>query len=174
MVCGYFLPQEFTFRAINRLDKQTSGIVLIAKDGYTSCLLNKQMKEGKILKNYCAIVNGIPEKSHFFIEKPIAREREGSVKRVCREDGKFAKTECQFIKKIDDEKSLIEVVLHTGRTHQVRVHLASENLPLYADGLYGEEVKGKGYILHAKSLQFTHPITKQEICLYSPLENFDF
>ena len=163
VVCGYFLPHPFTFRAINRLDRDTSGIVLIAKDAYTASLLGEQIKQGKIIKTYSALVVGEVEEEHFIIEKPIKRQSEGSMKRICALDGKYAKSECTLIKKLDDGKSIVDVLLHTGRTHQIRVHLASVGLPLYADSLYGEKIEGKTYTLHAKKLRFMHPITKNEM-----------
>ncbi len=167
LVCGYFLPQPFTFRAVNRLDKDTSGIVLIAKDMLTASLLGNQMKSGKIVKTYLAIVVGKSNKNHFVIEKPIMKESENSIKRVCNDKGKYAKTECFYIKDINENLSLLNVVLHTGRTHQIRVHLSSIKLPLYADELYGEKVEGKTYYLHANALSFIHPYTNENITLKS-------
>lgn len=165
LVCGYFLPEIFVFRAVNRLDKDTSGIILIAKDMYTASLLGEQMKQGKIKKSYQAIVVGTPKEKHFFIEKPIKRQSEGNIKRVCDKDGKYAKTECILEKTLDNGNSILGIILHTGRTHQIRVHLASVGHPLYADGLYGERVTGESYELKAKSLEFTHPFTGKNILL---------
>jgi 23S rRNA pseudouridine1911/1915/1917 synthase len=166
-VCGYFHPNPFTFRAVNRLDKDTSGIVLIAKDMLTASLLSNQIKSGEFIKTYLAIVVGKPNKNHFFIEKPIMKESENSIKRVCNDKGKYAKTECFYIKDINENLSLLKLVLHTGRTHQIRVHLSSINLPLYADSLYGERVDNESYYLHANSLTFNHPYNKEKITLKS-------
>lgn len=87
------------------------------------------------------------------------------MKRTCAKDGKPAKSECTLVKSLNDGKSIIEVRLHTGRTHQIRVHLSSVGLPLFADSLYGEKVEGQTYSLHAKELNFTHPITKKEMVI---------
>ena len=165
VVCGYFLPRPFTFRAVNRLDKDTSGIVLIAKDEYTASLLSKQIKEGKMQKTYSALVVGEAPSERFIIEKPIKRISPSEVKRTCAEDGQYAKTECVLVKRLNDGKSIIDVILHTGRTHQIRVHLSSVGLPLFADSLYGEKVEGATYTLHAKQLKFIHPITKKEMVI---------
>lgn len=167
LVCGYFLPNPFTFRAINRLDRDTSGIILIAKDMITASFLGELMKNGQIVKTYSAVVKGKPDKDHFFIEKPIKRQNENSMKRVVADDGKYAKSECHFVKSLDNGLSLMDITLHTGRTHQIRVHLSSIGLPLYADSLYGQKVEGQSYMLHAKSLQFTHPFTNEKIFLLS-------
>lgn len=170
MVCGYFAPTPFTFRAINRLDRDTSGIVLIAKDMISASFLGDLMKSGGIKKTYSAMVVGKPEKDHFFIEKPIKRQSEGSMKRVIDEQGQYAKSECWFVKDLSNGLSLIDITLHTGRTHQIRVHLSSVGLPLYADSLYGQKVEGKTYLLHAKSLEFIHPFTNEKITLFSPIK----
>lgn len=164
LVCGY-MNSPFTFRAINRLDRDTSGIVLIAKDMVSACFLNKQMKAGNIMKSYYAIVEGNLPSEHFIIEKPIKRQSPLSMKRVCAEDGKHAKTEVKLIKKLPLNKTLIEATLHTGRTHQIRVHLSSIGNPLYADDLYGNKIKGKSYFLCAYKLTFNHPISNKETSL---------
>ena len=162
LICGYFLPNPFTFRAINRLDKDTSGIVLIAKDIFTASLLGEQIKDGKMIKTYSALVKGAPLEDCFIIEKPIKRPNPNDIRRICASDGKYAKSECKVVKRLEDGNSIIDVKLITGRTHQIRVHLSSIGFPLYADALYGESVQGETYSLCAKKLQFTHPITKKE------------
>lgn len=165
VVCGYFLPHPFTFRAVNRLDRDTSGIVLIAKDEYTASLLSKEIRDGKMQKTYSALVVGEVSNENFIIEKPIKRESPNSMKRICADDGKYAKSECVLVKRLDDGKSIIDVKLHTGRTHQIRVHLSSVGLPLFADSLYGKKVEGQTYDLCAKELRFIHPITKKEMII---------
>ena len=164
IICGYY-KEPFTFRAVNRLDKDTSGIVLIAKDMLTASLLGEQMKKRKIIKKYLALCKGVPKSEHFVIEKPILRESENSIKRICHKNGEYAKTECKLLKILDGDLSLIDVLLITGKTHQIRVHLSEVGLPLYADSLYGEKVDGKSYFLEAYNLIFTHPFTKEKISL---------
>ncbi len=163
IVLGY-LGENICFRPINRLDRDTSGIVLVAKDMFTASLLSNEMKEGLFKKTYSALVVGRPSENHFFIEKPIKRQDDVSMKRVCDESGDYAKTECMFVSE-KDGLSTLDITLHTGRTHQIRVHLASVGLPLYADSLYGEKVDGRTYELCAKTLEFAHPFTKERIKL---------
>lgn len=170
IVCGYYLPTPFTFRPINRLDRDTSGIVLIAKDMLTASFLSEQMKRGEIKKTYSALVLGKPKEKHFVIEKPIKRISENSMKRVVANDGQYAKTECFVVGETENGFTIVDVKLHTGRTHQIRVHLSSIGFPLYADALYGEKVDGKTYTLQAKSLEFIHPFTKEQIKLTCELK----
>ena len=163
IILGY-LGENICFRPINRLDRDTSGIVLVAKDMFTASLLSKEMKDGLIKKIYSAVVVGKPKQNHFIIEKPIKRLNENSMKRVCDESGDYAKTECFFVGE-QNGLSTLDITLHTGRTHQIRVHLSSIGLPLFADSLYGQKVDGKTYSLCAKTLEFIHPFTKEKIIL---------
>ena len=119
------------------------------------------MKERKFEKTYLAIVEGIPE-AHGFIDAPIAREEEGSIKRVVREDGKECRTEYELISTDEAGNSLIKVIPHTGRTHQIRVHMAYIGHPLVDDFLYGTRGE-KTYSLHCASLSFKHPFTNETI-----------
>ncbi len=162
LVCGYFLPEEFTFRAVNRLDRDTEGVVLIAKDEYSASLMSREIIEGRVKKFYSALVVGEPKKEHFIIDAPIKRESPNGMKRIVSLDGKPAKTEC-FLEERLGEKSKLKILLHTGRTHQIRVHLSHVGLPLYADALYGEKVDGESYYLVANYIEFTHPFTKKPI-----------
>ena len=154
---------NFTFRPINRLDKDTSGLLLIAKDALTASFLGEQIKNGLIKKTYHCLVEKKPKKRHFIIEKPISRLENSIIKRCVSNDGDYAKTEVKFVKKLKGGLSLLKVNLLTGRTHQIRVHLSYAGLPLYADSLYGEKVENKTYSLIASKLEFLHPHTKKKI-----------
>ena len=158
-----YIGHPFVFRAINRLDRDTSGIVLIAKDRLAGAKLYARMKEKKFDKVYIAKIKGIPEESHGFINAPIAREEEGSIKRVVRDDGKESLTEYEIISTDDCGNAIAKVIPHTGRTHQIRVHMAHIGHPLINDFLYGERNDGLTYDLHCASLSFTHPITEEKI-----------
>ncbi|MBO5851164.1 MAG: RluA family pseudouridine synthase [Clostridia bacterium] len=165
LVYNYNKSEPYAFRAVNRLDKDTRGLVLIAKDELTASLLNEQIKQGKIEKRYIAKVKNEPKQNHFIIEKSIKRQSENSVKRVVDGGGQYAKTECFYLGKDENGLHNLEVLLHTGRTHQIRVHLQSENLALYADALYGEKVAEKTYYLNAYKLTFTHPFLNKKLTL---------
>jgi len=157
-----YLGENFVFRAINRLDRDTSGIVIIAKDAHTASLLSKSMKNGDFKKKYLAILDGIPAENSGIIDAPIGREHEGSIRRIVTPKGKRAVTEYEIIY-TKDNKSLAEITLHTGRTHQIRVHMAYIGTPLYSDFLYGTQIDNQKYSLHAKSISFTHPIKNERI-----------
>ena len=157
----HYIGHPFVFRAVNRLDRDTSGIVLIAKDRLSGAKLYQAMKERRFEKTYLAIVEGIPE-AHGFIDAPIVREEEGSIKRVVREDGKECRTEYELISTDESGNSLIKVIPHTGRTHQIRVHMAYIGHPLVDDFLYGTRGE-ETYSLHCASLSFPHPFTNEMI-----------
>lgn len=158
----HYVGHPFVFRAINRLDRDTSGIVLIAKDRLSGAKLYQAMKDRKFGKTYLAHVEGVPSENHGFINAPIAREAEGEMKRVVREDGKEALTEYEVRSVNPDGTSILKVTLHTGRTHQIRVHMAHIGHPLVNDFLYGTRSENT-YSLHCNSLSFPHPFTGEII-----------
>ena len=154
-----YLGAPFVFRAINRLDRGTSGIVIIAKNSYAAAKLGRAMKERRINKKYIAVAEGIPSKKEATIDAPIAREREGDIKRVVREDGKRAVTDYKVIGSTEDGNAICEITLHTGRTHQIRVHMAYIGHPLVGDFLYGSE-GSDGYSLTCSEISLPHPKTE--------------
>ncbi|MBE6537030.1 MAG: RluA family pseudouridine synthase [Ruminococcaceae bacterium] len=169
-IMAYFAPESFVFRAINRLDRDTSGIVIIAKDAVTADKLSKEMKRGGFVKKYSAIVSGVPSPEEATVDAPIERVSEGNIKREVRADGKRAITDYKVIKKLDNGDSVLDITLHTGRTHQIRVHMAYIGHPLRHDFLYGDKVDGKIYKLHAKSIEFTHPFKNERMILTKDAE----
>lgn len=169
-IMAYFSQKSFVFRSVNRLDRDTSGIVLIAKDTVSAAKLSSGMKRGEFEKTYVAILSGVPTPENATVDAPIERECADSIKRTVRVDGKRALTEYKVIRRLADGNSLCEIKLHTGRTHQIRVHMAYIGHPLVADFLYGERIDGKSYKLHAKTLSFIHPITNERITLTSRAE----
>ena len=168
----HYLGDGFVFRAVNRLDRDTSGIVLIAKDADTAYRLGEQLKYGKIEKEYLALVVGEPTELSGTVDAPIVRETEGNIRRVVREDGKRAITHYSLLSRHVIEKtsvSLMRVIPVTGRTHQIRVHLAHIGTPLLYDFLYGERVGDKHYFLHCEKLRFLHPVSGEQTEIIAPL-----
>lgn len=148
---------------VHRLDKETSGVLLVALNQKTYEYFKKQFQEHKIKKTYLALVCGIPKEPEGVIEKPIGLKPD-SVKRTVHTRGakmvKEAITRYKVKKIFDDQCTLLEVEPQTGRTHQIRVHLASIGHPVVGDKLYGSkkrELKIDRQFLHAESLEFTAP-----------------
>lgn len=138
-----------------RLDRNTSGMVIFAKEPIVQFWLSQQ----NMHKAYLAVVTGKLPAAEGIIEAPIAR-KEGSIIERCVdfEKGKYAKTAYKLLRKKGD-KSLVELKLFTGRTHQIRVHMAYIGCPLYNDNLYGTPGPQSRHALHAYKLAFVHPVS---------------
>lgn len=158
MVKHYFEENNINTNVhlVNRLDFQTSGLMIIAKDGVTHFAFSKV----DIKKLYLCEIVGHIEPESGVIDLPIAREEAPSIKRYVSENGKRSITKYRVIKKLDN-KDLVEVLLETGRTHQIRVHFSYLNHPLVGDELYG--TKDKYLKLHCFSLSFIHPWKNKKI-----------
>lgn len=167
-VMYYFRDIDFTFRAVNRLDKDTTGLVIIAKNQYAAGFLNNQIMNRDIKKMYMAICCGEIPKVNGIIEAPIKREKESVIKRVVSPDGQYAKTEYWVLDK-QDGFSLVKLMSYTGRTHQLRVHMAHINTPIYSDYIYGEEIVGERTRLHCYSMEFINPSDNKKIVLSAPI-----
>ena len=161
-VMGYY-GGDFVFRSVNRLDRDTSGIVIIAKNRISASALSASMKRGMWEKKYHALVSGVPTEESGVIDAPIERVCEGNIKRMVREDGKRAISEYRVIESHGDS-SLLEITLKTGRTHQIRVHMAHIGHPLVSDFLYGTPSE-KEYYLRCKEIIFPHPKTKEKLVI---------
>lgn len=159
----HYMGESFVFRAVTRLDRDTSGIVLIAKNQRACAILSREMTEKGIEKIYHARVHGVPSEKEGEILAPIAREREDSIRRTVRSDGKESLTRYRVLSVDDDGNALCEVRPVTGRTHQIRVHMAYIGHPLVNDFLYGESPDGALYSLRCVSLTFTHPVKKERM-----------
>ncbi len=156
-------------RLVHRLDKDTSGLLMVAKEPYTLQRLLRQLGEGGLVREYLAVVAGSPIPSRGVIRAPIGRSTEHGVKRVISTEGKEA---CTFYKTIAQRSglSLLRLNLKSGRTHQIRVHLAGLGYPLLGDPLYGPLPTDLGrQALHAWRLEFTHPRTAERQVIYCPL-----
>ena len=164
---SYYMGGQFVFRAITRLDRDTSGLVLIAKHQLAAAELGREIMAGGIDQVYHARVVGVPSENEGKISAKIARESEDSIRRVVREDGKDSLTLYRILSVDEEGNALVEARPITGRTHQIRVHLAHIGHPLKDDFLYGEQPGEAVYYLRCVSLTFTHPMTKARMCLKS-------
>lgn len=158
--------ENFTFRCVNRLDKDTSGVTLIAKNAYSHELMRRLSINDDISKTYYAVVHGKPEPDKGTINLPIYRPEEATIKRIVDPRGKEAITVYET-EKTDGTLSLMKIKLLTGRTHQIRVHFSHIGHPLAGDFLYGDENDGviSRQALHCGELSFIHPVTKQQLTL---------
>ncbi len=169
----YFKEQglDFTFRCINRLDRDTSGLTIVAKHMLSAGILSRQVSKREIKRSYLAICSGSTEKTGT-ISAPIARKNNSAIEReVNFSIGESAITHYKTLA-YDEEKdlSLVELHLETGRTHQIRVHMKYIGHPLIGDFLYHPDMTFcNRQALHSASLTFLHPISKKEMHFASPL-----
>lgn len=160
-VAACYMESDCAFRAVYRLDRDTSGLVLIAKNELAASKL-----AGKIKKDYYAVVSGKFE-GRGTIDLPIRRVQESIIERGVFDDGERAITHYEAIK-TDGENTLLKLNLETGRTHQIRVHFSHLGTPLLGDTLYGGNCeKINRQALHCKTIYFTHPITHEKITVDS-------
>ena len=157
--------QVFKVRFANRIDMDTTGIIIVAKNANAQNDLANQMRHNSVIKRYKALVEGIIEEDHFTIDLPIGRPDQISIQRtVMEEGGKDALTEVSVLERFYSEEfgphTLVEVILHTGRTHQIRVHLSHIGHVIAGDELYGGRTDLiTRQALHAFHIEFTHPAT---------------
>ena len=159
---------------VHRLDKNTSGAIIIAKNDKAHIALSNQLKNHEIKKTYFALVRGIVKESNATINMPIARSKNDRKKMAVDKNGKEAITHFKVLKRFD-KCTLLEVNIETGRTHQIRVHLSHIGYPIIGDDVYSNGKNRwnvKGQCLHAKSLDFKHPITGKQIHIEAPLPKY--
>lgn len=156
-------------RPVNRLDLNTSGLIIFAKNEYVQEILIKQMQTNTFTKEYIAIALGIFEKKKGKIDAPITRKEGSIIERCVSEEGKKAVTEYEVIRELD-KYSIVKCKLLTGRTHQIRVHMSYIGHPLLGDSLYGEKSDLiDGQALHCYKLTFLHPISREKLEITSNL-----
>ena len=163
----------FLFRPVNRLDRDTSGLLLVARNRLSSCRLNESMRKGQIHKTYLAILEGHPAEDGGVIDTYMRRTDESIiVRRTCGADegGEHAVTRFRVLARLPDGFSLVEASPLTGRTHQLRVHFAHIGHPIVGDGLYGHAHPDMPrQALHSHTLTFPHPTDGRILSLTSPL-----
>lgn len=162
--------KEYGLHLVSRLDKDTSGIVIIAKNPYIQEQLKLQHEKGIFIKKYLGITKGIPKEKTSTIYAPIARKDSSIIERVIDENGLMSITEYRLLETYGDY-GLVEFIPKTGRTHQIRVHSLHMGFPLLGDTLYGNDnsqIIGR-QALHAYKVSFIHPLLKKDMEILAPL-----
>ncbi len=157
---------------VHRIDKDTSGLLLIAKNDFAHNEIAKELKDHSMKRSYIALVDGIIEENDLKIVGKIGRDKTNRLKMaIDSKNGKEAITHVHVLERFKNQYTLIKCELETGRTHQIRVHLSSIKHPLVGDTIYGgsNHIYNNGQLLHAYKLVFFHPTLKKEISLEIPL-----
>lgn len=164
--------EKVKIRFVNRLDMNTSGLVIVAKNAYAHHTLSQDMSEDKVEKTYITVVKGLVLDNEGTINKPIYRQTEDSIKRVIDERGQASVTRYKVLERLNDA-TVLEVKLETGRTHQIRVHMESIGHGIIGDELYGhvDEDLINRQALHAYSLELEQPRTKEKLSFKADLPN---
>lgn len=169
----YFKQKEepFVYRAVNRLDRDTTGLLILARHGLSGAILSEMVKNRQIRREYLAVVSGEAE-VFGTVDAPIARAEGSTIERCV--DFQKGETACTHYKRLhynpDLDCSLLSLTLETGRTHQIRVHMKYIGHPLYGDFLYHPDYRFiKRQSLHSHCLSFSHPITKKDLVFQAPL-----
>ena len=159
---------------VHRIDKDTSGLLIIAKNDKSHIILSNALKNHEIKKTYIALVRGVIKENEATINMPIARSIKDRTKMAVSKNGKNAVTHIKVIERFDGY-TLLEINIETGRTHQIRVHLSQIGFPIVGDGVYsnGKNPFGiEGQCLHSKRLEFVHPISKNKLVLEAKLPDY--
>jgi RluA family pseudouridine synthase len=156
--------EDFVFHPVNRLDKGTTGLMLVAKSGHVHDLLRKALHGKNFYREYRGICLGRPEPERGVIDLPLGRDETSAVKRMVRPDGQRAISRYEVLSTQND-KSLLRLIPETGRTHQLRLHMSAIGNPLAGDWLYGTEDKTliPRPALHSYRVHLVHPITGEDV-----------
>ena len=167
---AFYLGPGTHFHPVNRLDKGTSGVMVVAKSGYIHDRLRRQLHSQQFRRQYLAITAGVVSPPIGQISLPIARDPASGIKRIISSAGLSA---CTYYKTLrtGEDWTLLQLTLETGRTHQIRLHCAAIGYPLIGDWLYGTEAADKiaRPALHSAELELTHPVTGQQVISSAPL-----
>ena len=159
---------------VHRLDKDTSGLLIVAKNDNAHVKMSEQIKNHEVKKTYIALVRGVFKENEATIDMPIGRSMSDRKKMAVTKNGKNAITHIKVLTRFD-KYTLLQVNIETGRTHQIRVHLSQIGYPIVGDYTYSNgknEFNVIGQCLHAQKLEFYHPITQKYMCLESELPQY--
>jgi 23S rRNA pseudouridine1911/1915/1917 synthase len=169
-VYSYFgCPENFVYRPVNRLDKGTGGLMVVAKTSHTQHLLQRELHTPAFRRRYLALTDGMPAEKEGILDFPIDKVPGATIKRMISPDGKPSRTRYRVLKE-QGKGALILLELETGRTHQIRVHLSHIGCPVRGDFLYGQEQPAEFpgcFALHSAMVELRHPITGEIIRLTS-------
>ena len=160
---------------VHRLDKDTSGAIIVAKNDKVHVALSEQLKNHEVKKTYLALVRGIIKENEATINMPIARSKKDRKKMDVDKNGKEAITHFKVLGRYKNKYTLLQINLETGRTHQIRVHLSYIGYPIIGDEVYSNgknEWNVSGQCLHAWKLEFIHPITGEKISLEAEIPEY--
>lgn len=159
---------------VHRIDKDTSGLLIVAKNDNSHVKMSEQIKNHEVKKTYIALVRGVFKENEATIDMPIGRSISDRKKMAVNKNGKNAITHIKVLKRFD-KYTLLQVNIETGRTHQIRVHLSHIGYPIVGDYTYSNgknEFDVVGQCLHAQKLEFKHPITQKDMCLEAELPQY--
>ena len=159
---------------VHRLDMETSGLVLFAKNPFILPILNRLLEKKDIAREYWALVEGQVGSKELVFRDKIGRDRHDRRKRIVDEkNGQYAETHISRLKQFPNKTTLVRCKLKTGRTHQIRVHLSHHKHPILGDPLYNSKSKTNRLMLHAFRLSFTHPLTLEQLSFTALSDTFE-
>jgi len=159
---------------VHRIDKDTSGLLIVAKNDNAHLNISKQIQNREVKKTYLALVRGIVPENKATINMPIGRSTKDRKKMAVNKNGKEAITHFEVLKRYE-KYTYLQIKIDTGRTHQIRVHMSEIGYPVVGDMVYSNgknEFNVEGQMLHARSLQFRHPTTNEELYLEATLPKY--
>ena len=170
MFSRFGCPEGYVYRPVNRLDKGTGGLMVVARTPHAQHLMQRQLHSPAFRRRYLALTDGAPAGREGIIDLPIAKAPEASVRRIISPEGKPSVTRYRVLRETGEGRALLLLELETGRTHQIRVHLSAAGCPVHGDFLYGREDPDGFpgcFALHSAFLDFIHPVTGERMAFRS-------
>ena len=159
----------FAVQAVNRIDREASGLVLLCKNPLFQNWFDRQLEERTASKEYLAVVDGLLERKHIDINNPIGKNRHEAEKMIVYAQGKPSHTHLERMAR-RGKRTLVKANITTGRKHQIRVHASHQGYPIVNDNLYGKKADDRGLLLQSKKLVFEQPVSGQSITVEIPMD----